>query len=177
MLTNGEEAPSAWVLRFLALIRPGGHVLDLAAGRGRHTRPLLDRGFNVHAVDRNTAALMPLAGPRCTIAAIDLETGAPWPLGGGYDGIVITNYLHRPLLPAIAAALAPGGIVIYETYMLGNQLLRSPRNPDFLLRTNELLEAFATLTVVAFEQGEITQPYPAVIQRIAAVRGPRGKLP
>jgi len=92
-------------------------VLDLAAGGGRHTRLLLDRGYRVRAVDRKTAALAPLAGLNCIVEAIDLET---WPLGDRYDGIVVTNYLHRPLLPAIAKALAPGGVMIYETYMLGN---------------------------------------------------------
>jgi len=177
VLTKDEEACSAWVLRFLPLIPRGGLVLDLAAGGGRHTRLLLDRGYRVRAVDRDTAALAPLAGPRCSIEAIDLETGPPWPLGGGYDAMVVTNYLHRPLLPAIAAALAPGGVVIYETFMLGNERLRRPRNPDFLLRPYELLEAFAALTVVAFEQGQVTQPSAAVIQRIAAINGPGGQLP
>lgn len=169
MLTSGEEACSAWVLRFLPLIRPGGRVLDLAAGGGRHTRLLLDRGHAVHAVDRDTSALVPLAGLRCIVEAVDLETGAPWPLGRDYDGIVVTNYLHRPLLPAIAGALAPGGAVMYETFAQGNERFGRPRNPDFLLRPGELLEAFASLTIIAFEQGEIALPRPAMIQRIAAV--------
>ena len=95
-------------------------MLDLAAGGGRHTRLLLDRGYRVRAVDRKTAALAPLAGLNCIVEAIDLETGVPWPLGDVHDAIVVTNYLHRPLLPAIAKALAPGGVMIYETYMLGN---------------------------------------------------------
>ncbi len=177
MLTKGEEACSAWVLRHLALLRPGGLVLDLAAGSGRHTKLLLDRGFRVRAVDRDITALSALAGPRCTVEQIDLETGEPWRLGGGYDGIVVTNYLHRPLLPAIVGALAPGGAVIYETFALGNERFGQPRNPDFLLRPGELLDAFASLTVVAFEQGEIASPRPAVVQRIAAVNGPLGKLP
>jgi SAM-dependent methyltransferase len=164
-------------LRFLPLVRPGGLVLDLAAGGGRHTRLLLDRGYRVSAVDRDIRALTPLAGPRCTIEAIDLETGAPWPLGGDYDGIIATNYLHRPLFPAIAASLAAGGVLIYETFMLGNERLRRPRNPEFLLRPGELLEAFVALTTIAFEQGEVTRPYPAVIQRMAAVSGPPGWLP
>lgn len=177
MLTSDEESCSAWVLRFLPLIRPDGLVLDLAAGGGRHTRALLAHGYRVRAVDREVTALTPLAGPDCQVEPIDLETGAPWPLGGGYDGIVVTNYLHRPLLPAIAGALAPGGAVIYETYMLGNERLRRPRNPDFLLRPGELLEGFAALTVVAFEQGEVTIPYPAVLQRIAAINGPVARIP
>jgi hypothetical protein len=108
---------------------------------------------------------------------VDLETGEPWKLGDSYDGIVVTNYLHRPLLPAIAAALAPGGAVIYETFAQGNERFGRPRNPDFLLRPGELLGAFAALTTIAFEQGEVALPYPAVIQRIAAVSGPVTQLP
>ena len=152
-------------------------MLDIAAGSGRHTNVLLDRGFRVRAVDRDVTALSTLAGPRCTVEQVDLETGGPWPLECGYDGIVVTNYLHRPLFPEIAGALAPGGGVIYETFALGNERFGRPSNPEFLLRPGELLDAFASLTVVAFEQGEIASPRPAVVQRIAAVNGPLGKLP
>jgi SAM-dependent methyltransferase len=156
----------------LSLIRPAGRVLDLAAGKGRHTRLLLDHGFAVCAVDRDIAALRPLAGPRCKVIEIDLETGAPWPLGGGHDGIVVTGYLFRPLLPAIGDALAQDGVVIYETFALGNEQLGRPRDPAFLLRPGELLEAFGGLTVVAFEQGRVVFPRPAIIQRIAAIADP-----
>jgi SAM-dependent methyltransferase len=177
VLTKGEDACSAWVLRFLPLIPNGGRALDLAAGSGRHTRLLLDRGYRVRAIDRNIAALTALTGPKCTVEAVDLETGAPWPLGGDYEGIVVANYLHRPLLAAIAAALAPGGAVIYETFAQGNERFGRPHNPDFLLQPGELLEAFAALTIIAFEQGEVALPRPAVIQRVAAVNGPTGRLP
>jgi SAM-dependent methyltransferase len=182
-MTDGPEnpcntpAPSTWVRRFLPLIRPGGLVLDLAAGNGRHSRILIESGFAVCAVDRDISALLTLAGPRCALSQVDLETGAPWPLGDGYDGIVVTNYLHRPLLPAIANALAPEGVLIYETFALGNERLGRPRNPDFLLRPGELLQAFGRLTVIAFEEGEVAAPRPAVVQRIAAVAGPVGRLP
>src|SRR5712691_4564475 len=120
-----EDTPSAsvWVRRFLPLIRRGGRVLDLAAGNGRHTRLLLNMGFAVTAVDRDVAALQPLAGDACEVRAIDLETGVGWPLGGGYDGIVVINYLHRPLFAPIAAALAPGGVLIYQTFAAGNERL------------------------------------------------------
>src|SRR5439155_16091253 len=164
--------PSAWVRRFLPLIRPGGRVLDLAAGSGRHSRLLCDNGFAVCAVDRDVSALLVLAGPRCEVRQINLETDPLPPIGGGYDGIVVTNYLYRPLLPVITNALAPDGGLIYETFALGNGRLGRPRNPDFLLHPGELLKAFAMLTVIAFEQGEVTMPRPAVIQRIAAVAGP-----
>jgi SAM-dependent methyltransferase len=161
----------------MTLIRSGGRVLDLAAGKGRHARLLIECGFAVRAADRDISALQTFAGPRCEVVQVDLETGPLWTLGDGYDGIIVTNYLHRPLFPAIASALAPEGILIYETFALGNERLGRPRNPDFLLRPGELLEAFAMLTVIAFEQGEIASSRPAVIQRIAAVAGPLGPLP
>jgi SAM-dependent methyltransferase len=176
-LPQSSAAPSVWVKRFLPLIKPGGRVLDLAAGSGRHVRLLCDCGFAVCAVDRDTTALMAFAGPCCEVCRIDLETDEHWQLGDDYDGIIVTNYLHRPLLPAIARALAPGGVLVYETFARGNERFGRPHNPDFLLRPGELLEAFAALTLVAFEQGEVLVPRPAVIQRLAAVRGPMGALP
>jgi SAM-dependent methyltransferase len=176
-----QPTPSAWVRRFAPLIRPGGRVLDLAAGAGRHTRLFLDMGFRVTAVDRDVAGLHALAGDRCEIRAIDLETGPPEnalaPLGRDYDGVVVTNYLHRPLFASIAAALAPGGVLLYETFAIGNERFGRPRNPDFLLRPGELAQAFGALTIIAFEQGEVSRPRPAVIQRIAAVAGRLGRLP
>lgn len=172
-----QQSPSVWVRRFAPLIRRGGRVLDLAAGGGRHTRLLLDMGLRVAAVDRDITALQGLAGSACEVRPVDLETGEPWPLGGDWDGIITTNYLHRPLLPAIAAALTAGGLVIYETFMAGNERLGQPRNPEFLLRPGELLVAFSSLAIVAFEQGEVMRPRPVIIQRIAAVNGAVGLLP
>ena len=173
-----SSAPaSAWVRRFVPLIKGGGQVLDLAAGGGRHTRLLLESGFAVCAVDRDISALSPLAGSGCEVRQVDLETSNSPPLDTGYDAIVVTNYLHRPLLPAIARALAPGGVLIYETFALGNERFGRPHNPDFLLRPGELLDAFSMLTIVAFEQGEVLVPRPAVIQRIVTVAGPFGRLP
>ncbi|HKW52796.1 MAG TPA: methyltransferase domain-containing protein [Stellaceae bacterium] len=172
--------PSPWVRRFLPLIPAGGRVLDLAAGQGRHTRLLRANGYQVVAVDRDAAALRAAVAADAAIEIIeaDLEDGGPWRLGHGYDGIVVTNYLHRPLLPALAAALAPGGALIYETFMAGNERFGRPANPDFLLLPGELLAAFIDrLTVAAFEQGRVTAPRPAVIQRIAAVKGEAGLLP
>ena len=174
------EISSNWVRRFAPLIREGGRVLDLAAGNGRHTRLLLDMGLSVTAVDREIAPLRGFAGSRCDVRAIDLETGdandVVTRLGDFYDGIVVTNYLHRPLLRPLAAALAPAGVLIYETFMAGNERFGRPRNPEFLLRPGELLHAFSGLTIVAFEQGEVARPHPAMIQRIAAVAGPVGRL-
>jgi SAM-dependent methyltransferase len=175
-----HDTPSAWVRRFIPLIRPGGRVLDLAAGAGRHTRFLIDMGFRVTAIDRDIARLRPLAGGTCDVHALDLEAGAPESALGplaGFDAVVVTNYLHRPLFAPIAAALAPNGVLIYETFAVGNERFGRPCNPDFLLRPGELLEAFAALTIVAFEEGEVVLPRPAVVQRIAATAGPLGRLP
>jgi SAM-dependent methyltransferase len=162
-----STTPSAWVERFVNLVPAGGLVLDLAAGSGRHSRLLLAHGYRVLAVDRDTSALMPASG--LEILAADLESG-PWPFGDRrFDGVVVTNYLHRPLLPLLVAAVAPGGAFIYETFAVGNERYGRPRNPDFLLKPGELLEAVhGALTVRAYEHGEM--PGPAVKQRIAAVR-------
>jgi SAM-dependent methyltransferase len=178
-MNSPADAPSAWVGRFLPLVRRGGSVLDLACGYGRHARLLEAGGWRVTAVDRDTAALAALAGRAGieTLAA-DLEAG-PWPLAGRrFDAIVVTNYLHRPLFPVLADALAEGGVLLYETFMQGNARFGRPSNPDFLLRPGELLEAFGgRLAVVAFEQGEVARPKPAVVQRLCAVRtGEAGTL-
>ncbi|HEV2301576.1 MAG TPA: methyltransferase domain-containing protein [Stellaceae bacterium] len=172
-----ELVPSPWVERFLPLIRAGGLALDVAAGAGRHVRLLREAGFSVCALDRDISGLRGLAGPGCEVRELDLESGAGIALGGPYDGIVVTNYLHRPLFPAIASALTPGGVLLYETFAVGNERLGRPKNPDFLLRPGELLAAFASLTVVAYEAGEVGRPRPAVIERLAAVNGPLGRLP
>jgi SAM-dependent methyltransferase len=157
------------VRRFAALIRAGGRVLDLAAGSGRHTRYLRGLGLHVVAADRDVEGVADLAAdPGCELRQIDLEAGAAWALGGGYDAIVVTNYLHRPLFPDIAAALAPGGLLLYETFAQGNERLGRPRNPDFLLAAGELLAAFPALLPIAFEQGRVETPRPAVVQRLAA---------
>jgi SAM-dependent methyltransferase len=166
---------SAWVARFAPLIRPGGRVLDLACGAGRHVRYLAARGCLVEAVDRDAEALLGLSGaPAITVRHADLE-GGPWPYAEGmFDGVVVTNYLFRPILPLIAASLAPGGVLIYETFGQGNESYGRPANPAFLLAPGELLALArgAHLRVVAFEEGYSEIPKPAIIQRIAAVRGP-----
>jgi SAM-dependent methyltransferase len=164
----------------LPLIRRGGRVLDLAAGGGRHTGLLRDRGFRVLAVDRDTSVLdRRFTGDSMVeIRGLDLEDGSGWRLGQGFAGIIVTNYFHRPLFPPMIDALEPGGAMLYETFMLGNERFGRPSNPDFLLKSGELLDAFGSaLTVVAFEQGIVDQPRPAAIQRIAAVKGPTTVLP
>ena len=168
---HGPAEASEWVARFARLVQAGGPVLDLAAGSGRHTRFFLQRGHPVLAVDRDIAALESIASPRLELLRADLEEG-PWPLEGRrFAGVIVANYLHRPLLPAVIAAVADGGALIYETFAAGNEAYGRPRNPDFLLRAGELLEAVrGALEVVAYEHGPVERPRPAVIQRIAAWR-------
>lgn len=165
------DAPSAWVRRWAALIVPGGSVLDVACGRGRHLRWLRSRGLAVTGVDRDAAALHALSGlDGVTILVADIE-GGPWPFPpGSFDGVVVTNFLHRPLFPRLVGALRPGGVLIYETFAAGNERFGRPANPDHLLQPGELLERVEPLRVVAFEQGRVQRPGPAVIQRICAVR-------
>ena len=165
-------APSAWVCRFAHLIVVGGAVLDLACGGGRHARYLAGLGYRVEALDRDSAALATLDGVAgVATRRADVE-GSPWPFEPGrFDGIVVTNYLHRPLMGALLDALRPGGVLIYETFALGNEKLGRPSNPEFLLRPGELLQwVEGRLNVLAFEQGLVERPKPAQIQRICAVR-------
>jgi SAM-dependent methyltransferase len=174
MTMNGHGAvatPSAWVLRWAPLLRTGGAVLDVACGGGRHAQFFAGRGHPVDAVDRDAAAIAALAGhPGITALCADIE-GGPWPYAGRtYAAVVVTNYLHRPLFPQLLAALAPGGMLIYETFAVGNEAYGRPANPDFLLRPRELLEAVGTkMHVLAYENLYKTEPKPAVIQRICAV--------
>lgn len=160
------ETPSEWVVRWAPLVTRGP-VLDVASGAGRHARFFADRGLKVVAVDRDPQTL-----PHgIQFVQADLEGGSPWPFAGQrFAAIVVTNYLHRPLLPQLAQALDEGGVLIYETFMVGNEKYGKPSNPDFLLRPGELLHAFGSLTVVAFEQGTVERPKKALIQRVCAIR-------
>lgn len=161
--------PSAWVLRWAPLVGRGP-VLDVACGAGRHARYFASRGLEVVAVDR-----APQEIPGVAFVQADLEDGRPWPFGERrFAAVVVTNYLHRPLFPALAACLAQGGVLIYETFMAGNERHGKPSNPAFLLRPGELLAAFGALTVLGFEQGTLEHPKRAVVQRICALRGDIG---
>lgn len=162
-------APSEWVVRCAPLIRDGGRVLDVACGTGRHTRFLIQAGFQVEAVDRDASAVAFLAGVATRQA--DLE-GESWPYSvGEFDGIVVTNYLHRPLFMHLVEALSAGGVLIYETFAEGNQLLGWPRNPDYLLKSGELLEQVkGRLEVNAYEELCVIGNRRAVVQRICAVK-------
>ncbi len=173
MTTHMNENPSPWVERFLPLITAGGSVLDLACGQGRHSLLLAQLGHRVEAVDRDVEALARISAraPGIVTRAADLE-GGPWPYHGcAFDAIVVTNYLFRPLLPMLLNALEVNGVLIYETFMVGNERLGKPANPTFLLRPGELLEVVRPrLSVVAFEQGQVDTPRPAVVQRLCATR-------
>jgi SAM-dependent methyltransferase len=160
------ERPSDWVLRWAGLVERGP-VLDVACGSGRHARLFAGRGLEVVAVDREEQAL-----PGIRFVKADLEDGSPWPFAGQrFAAVVVTNYLHRPLFPHLAAALDEGGVLIYETFMAGNERFGRPSNPQFLLRPGELLEAFAGLHLAAFEPGRVETPKTAMIQRLCALRG------
>lgn len=171
--------PSAWVTRFASLVPRGARVLDVACGRGRHARLFAARGCRVLAIDRDTAALAALAGiAGVETQVLDLERGA-WPLPGErFDAIVVVNYLHRPLFVHLFAALAPDGVLLYETFARGNEAYGRPSNPDFLLARDELLHRVdGELIVVAFEQGRAAAPgHDAVVERLAAV-GPARAWP
>jgi SAM-dependent methyltransferase len=175
-------APSEWVQRWAHLVpmdsAPGAHggtVLDVACGSGRHLRFFHERGYRVTGLDRDAAALAAVraAVPSATLIEADLEHG-PWPLPGrNYAGVVVTNYLWRALLPTMVDSVAPGGVLIYETFAQGNEQHGKPSNPDFLLRPGELLAACAAgpapLRVIAYEDVTLDNPVRCV-QRVAAVR-------
>lgn len=169
-LTHPHElsTPSLWVRRWAHLIRPAGTVLDVACGHGRHLRWLAARGYRVTGVDHNRAAIAALA-PLGQALCADLEND-PWPFEGAcFDGVIVTHYLWRALFPSLIASVAPGGILLYETFAHGQQTLGRPRRPDFLLQPGELLQHCASLRVVAYEDGFCTSP-DRFIQRIAALR-------
>ena len=166
-----SAAPSAWVVRWQHLIAHGGNVLDVACGSGRHLGWLQSRGHRMTGVDRSAealAALAPFAAAGAEIVDADIEDG-PWPFEGRtFDAVIVTNYLWRPRLPDIVRALAPGGVLLYETFAAGNESVGRPARADFLLRPGELLATCSGLRVVAYEDGFLDGPA-RFVQRIAAV--------
>jgi SAM-dependent methyltransferase len=165
---HGNEAPSAWVQRWSHLVPAGGAVLDVACGHGRHMRWFSEHRHPVTGVDRSAEAIEAVANVGEAVLA-DIENG-PWPFAARqFAGVVVTNYLWRPLLPAIVASVAPGGVLVYETFAAGNETVGKPSRSDFLLQPGELLQVCAGLRVVAFEDGFSPAP-DRFVQRIAAVR-------
>lgn len=168
MTLHAGLRPSPWILRWAHLLPAGGTVLDVACGSGRHLRWLAGQGFRLTGVDRDAAAVEPLrALGRIVVADIEGDT---WPFAGErFDAVVVTNYLWRARLADIVAAVAPGGVLLYETFAAGNETVGKPSRPDFLLRPGELLQAAQGLRVVAYEDGFLDEP-PRFVQRVAAVR-------
>lgn len=163
---------SAWVQRWCHLIRPQGCVLDVACGRGRHLRYLSDQGFAVTGVDRSDEALQSARRYGKTVQA-DIEN-EPWPLRNGpamqlFDAVVVTNYLWRPLFAVLEQSLAADGVLMYETFSQGNETVGKPSRPDFLLRSGELITAFNSLHIVAYEEGFLTSP-DRFVQRVIAIK-------
>jgi SAM-dependent methyltransferase len=172
---HADREPSRWITRFAPLVRSGAAVLDLACGGGRHTRLFLARGHSVTAVDLDLTRLADLVeNPKVELIQADLEH-APWPLPGRrFSAVVVTNYLWRPLFPAILDAIDEGGMLLYDTFARGNEAHGRPTNPDFLLEPGELIEAVrGQLQIVAYEHGYLERPRPAIRQRLCAVRADR----
>ena len=157
-------------MQWAGLIAPGATVLDVAAGGGRHSRFFAERGHKVTAVDRDVSGLPDQ--PNIERLKADLEDGSPWPLPDlRFGGVVVTNYLHRPLMPQLLEAVAPGGVLLYQTFMEGNERFGKPSRPEFLLRDGELLELVrGKFSVIAYEARLISEPAMAMVQRIAARR-------
>ena len=166
--------PSPWVVRFAHLVSPAARVLDVACGGGRHALFFAARGCMVDAVDRDAALAAVFSDqPRVRFLAADLE-GGPWPYPGRrFDAVVVTNYLHRPLFADLLEAIADGGVLLYETFAVGNEAFGRPSNPAHLLAARELLEVVGRrLHVLAYEDGVVARPRPARVQRLCALRGP-----
>lgn len=164
-------SPSPWVKRFLGGASPGGDMLDVACGGGRHIDLGLVHGLSVVGVDRDIGAANRFSGrDDVTLIAADLETGAPWPFAGRvFSAVVVTNYLWRPILADIVGAVEGNGVLIYETFASGNAAISRPSNPDFLLRPGELLAAVhPRLATIAYEHVRLESPA-RVVERICAV--------
>ncbi len=169
---HGSEAPSNWIERWSHLVPAGAPVLDVACGHGRHMRWFARHGHAVAGVDRSPDAIAFVQDIGEAVLA-DIESG-PWPFNGRrFGGVVVTNYLWRPLFPAIVDSVAPGGVLLYETFAQGNETVGKPSRADFLLQPGELLRACESLQVVAYEDGFLEQPS-RFVQRVAAVRPAAG---
>lgn len=163
-------AASPWIAKYAHLFPPRGVVLDVACGAGRHSVYLREMGHHMIAVDIDTGRFE-ARGMHGDIALIeaDLE-GDGWPFrAASFAGIVVVNYLWRPLFPEIIAALKPGGVLLYDTFMQGNEKFGRPRNPDFLLAPGEFARVFGrSLEIIDAFEGDVAEPAPACRQMIAA---------
>jgi SAM-dependent methyltransferase len=151
--------PSLWLTGHATLLPPRGVALDVACGRGRHAIWLAERGSSVVALDRSTEAIASLQqeadrrGLPIAASVVDLEAGTVSPGIDTFDVVVVVHYLHRPLFPALIAALRPGGLLIYETFTRAQAARGKPTNPDFLLEEGELRELVQPLEVVDWREG------------------------
>jgi SAM-dependent methyltransferase len=164
-----RTAASPWVLRWSHLVDPSQALLDVACGTGRHAKLFADKGCAVTALDISDQALQAVTAhaPTVRVVQADIESAA-WPLPGEtFDAVVVTNYLWRPLFPTLLASLKDGGILIYETFAVGNETVGKPSRPDFLLQHGELLRLCNALHVIAYEEGFLTAP-DRFVQRIVA---------
>lgn len=172
ILSADLPPPSDWVRRWSRLLAPQSSVLDIGCGQGRHMKLLAEQGHAVTGIDISPVATRAAAVFGETVLA-DIENAA-WPLMDGlrarqFDGVIVTNYLWRPLFARIVESLTPGGLLIYETFTDGQEKIGRPSRPDFLLRRGELLTAFDRLQLIGFEEGFLDQP-PRCVQRIVATR-------
>lgn len=163
---------STWIRRWTHLVPPGATVLDIACGSGRHLNWFTEQGHSVVGIDRDLKSAKH-SSPQCTLVCADIENG-PWPFIGKYGpqsfgAVIVTNYLWRPLMQTIIQSVAPGGVLLYETFTAGQETIGRPARPDFLLQTGELLRFCEQLHIVAYENGYLNNP-PRYVQRIAAVR-------
>lgn len=164
--------PSDWIVRWSRLLEPQSTVLDVACGSGRHLQWFAALGHHVTGIDRNIDQTRQCL-PGAELVCADMEN-RPWPLVVDdqvrtFGAVVVTNYLWRPLMPMLLASVAPGGVLLYETFASGNERFGRPSRADFLLQPGELLRTCASLQVVAFENGFVEDP-PRLVQRIAAIR-------
>lgn len=163
--------PSPWIERFLPLVAPGGRVLDVACGSGRHVLAAARHGLSVTGIDRDISRARSVSGlPGVELIESDLEDGSPWPFGpASFEAVIVANYLWRPLLPDIVATLNSPGVLIYETFAIGNERYGRPSNPDFLLRPGELIDAvYGKLVPVCYEHARLQEP-DRIVQRICAL--------
>lgn len=170
MDSTAKPRPSKWVKKYSSLFPHPGPILDVASGGGRHTRYLLRKGYSVIAIDKNVLPLQNLKTPLLSPVRVDLEAQAPWPFKpDSFGGVVVTNYLHRPIFQNIIDSLAKDGLLIYETFARGNEKFGKPSNPNYLLKPGELIRlTLNELHILSYEDITTDQPKPARLQRICA---------
>ena len=164
---------SAWVRRFYDQIPKTGLILDLAGGSGRHTRFLTQKGFKLLLLDNDIAKAKDLQGvENIVLMEYDLEDGSTLPFPkSSFQGVVVTNYLYRPIFPQLLNLLDDGGILIYETFAVGNEKYGRPTNPDYLLKSGELISLVSSqMRIIAYEECLVGRPAKAYVQRITAAK-------